>query len=200
MSEVDWVLCLGDVLGYYCQVNETMDWVREHVDVCIMGNHDAFVLGECPANLPPAVVFGVEYAAENLETDHRNWLGKQPLVWGGILADKQVLLSHGSPWKPLDDYLYSDNPKLEGLRHFDFDIIAFGQTHRHLLHKFEKQLLLNPGSVGQSRDEKTRGCASAAIVDLKDLSARQIVEPYDTTPVVARAKEQGAHDWIEKFM
>src|SRR5689334_2323161 len=34
------VYCLGDLVGYYCQINEVIDELRRRSITCLMGNHD----------------------------------------------------------------------------------------------------------------------------------------------------------------
>jgi putative phosphoesterase len=200
LAAADVVVCLGDLLGYYCQVNEVMNWVREHVTICVLGNHDAYVLDGCPPDMPPAVKFGVEHAARVLESDHAAWLRALPLTWGGFLGGKKVLLAHGSPWNPMEDYLYADNPALASLSDFAFDIVAFGQTHRFIEKRHANALHLNPGSVGQSRDAATSGHAVAAIVDLDTLQVTRLAEKYDTAKVIGLAQSCGADEWIGKHL
>ena len=38
--------CLGDLVGYGADPNDCVALVREHVSVCIAGNHDLAVTGE----------------------------------------------------------------------------------------------------------------------------------------------------------
>jgi len=200
LMEADMIMCLGDLTGYYCQVNEVVDWVRETADVCVLGNHDLFVLKGCPSDAPPGVRFGIEHAAASLEPGHLEWLRGLPHLWGGEIGGKTVLLSHGSPWDPMRDYLYADSPKLDELDAFAFDVIAFGQTHRRIERQRNGRLLLNPGAVGQSRDVETLGCATAAFVDFPSLKVTQVAEPYDTSKVLGLARACGASDWIAKHL
>ena len=119
-------------MGYYCQVNEVIDVMRRLDAICVLGNHDSFLLeNRCPSDVPQAVRFGIDYAVATISAANRHWLGSLPLVWGSLLGGKSFLLAHGSPWRPLQDYLYADNVLLTALDSFSaFDIIAFGQTHR----------------------------------------------------------------------
>lgn len=200
LSAADTVVCLGDLLGYYCQVNEVMDWVREHVTTCVLGNHDAFVLNGCPDGMPPAVKFGVEHAAGILDADHARWLKALPLVWGGRFGEKSMLLAHGSPWSPLEDYLYDDSAKLPELSAFKFDIVAFGQTHRYHLSRSPSGVWINPGAVGQSRDAASLGHATAVILDTESMDVTRCIERYDTAKVIQLARQHGAGEWIGKHL
>ena len=200
LAQVDVVLCLGDLLGYYCQVNETMDWVRTHVTHCVLGNHDHYILHGCPENVPPPVRFGVEFAAKTLDAGHAAWLRQLPLTWEGRLDDRSFLLVHGSPWDPLGDYLYEDNPRLAELAQLDFNVIAFGQTHRFVHQGYGNRIRLNPGAVGQSRDRDTLACACAVMLDTRTMEIQRLIRKFDAQAVLRLARANGAGPWIEKHL
>ncbi len=198
LDAAEQIICLGDLVGYYCQVNEVLDFVRERKALCILGNHDYFLLKGCPTNVPAAVRFGIEYADQVIRPEHRDWLATLPLVWGGMLDGRSFLLAHGSPWRPIEDYLYADNPALEGLRAFDFDVVAFGQTHRPLWRSERRPYLLNPGSVGQSRHAPARVCM--ALLETETMNVTMLERPYDPAQVIEQAKQAGAGNWVEKHL
>jgi putative phosphoesterase len=198
LREADAVICLGDLLGYYCQVNEVLDFIRTLDATCILGNHDYFVLAGCPESTPEAVQFGVAYADRTISSDHRAWLAKLPLTWAGLLAGKSILAVHGSPWRPLTDYLYPSSGRLAALREFDFDLIAFGQTHRSLSDHTKRPWLLNPGSIGQSRNNS--GQAGLAVWDTDRNTIDLIERSYDPAPVIELALKNGAGTWITKHL
>lgn len=200
LAQADAVLCLGDLLGYYCQVNETMAWVRQHVTHCVLGNHDHYVLHGCPENLPPAARFGAEFAARTLDPGHAAWLRQLPLTWEGRLDNRSFLLVHGSPWDPLGDYLYEDNPRLGELAQFDFDVIAFGQTHRFVHRQPGNHLHINPGAVGQSRDRATLAYACAVMLDTRTMEIQRLIRKFDPEPVLHLARAHGAGPWINKYL
>jgi putative phosphoesterase len=197
LDGVDRVICLGDVVGYYCQVNEVISEVRRREALCILGNHDSFLLrstGSERAN--PSVAFGIEYAESVITPQHRRWLSELPMTWGGHIDGLSWLLVHGSPWRPLDDYMYADSSLLVGLDRFAYDFVAFGQTHRPLYRGETAPALLNPGSVGQSRHAP--GLACAAVVDTTTRAVEMIERRYDYAPVLALARRNGAGEWIDK--
>ncbi len=198
LKNADTVICLGDLTGYYCQVNEVVDYIRDLGAYCVMGNHDYFVLHGCPPHLPLAVTFGVQFADSVIHANNRHWLAQLPLVWSSCFAGITILMSHGSPWNPLEDYLYANNPKLAGLAEFQYDVIAFGQTHRTFVQTSKRPFLLNPGSVGQPRD--TNKQASMLLLDTTTMMVEQIRQPFDAEAVVRLAEQNGAQDWIGKHM
>ncbi len=196
----DRVICLGDFTGYYCDVNEVIDLLRNLNALCVLGNHDHYLLTECPAGAPPAVHFGVTFAKATLHSQHKDWMAAIPIMWAGTVAGRSILLVHGSPWRPLDDYLYVDSPNLRRLNDFQFDLIAFGQTHRFFQSNRSTPLLLNPGSVGQNRDQGEEAVASGVILETNSMTVEHLRRPYDPTSVIAAARRAGAGDWITRHL
>lgn len=198
LENADKVVCLGDYVGYYCQVNEALDFVRSLDALCLLGNHDHFLLHGCPPSANQAVCFGVEHADRVIDTGHRAWLGTLPWTWGGELGGRSWLLSHGSPWNPLSDYLYADSPRLDALAGFSYELLAFGQTHRPTLSWDTRPRIINPGSVGQSRHAAGRACA--VTVDTEALQCDLIERPYDSRRVIDHARRHGAGAWVLKHL
>jgi predicted phosphodiesterase len=192
------IVCLGDLVGYYCEVNEVFDYLRPLEPICVLGNHDHFLLHGYPDDVPEAVRFGIDYADEVIDADHRRYLASLPWCWGGMLGGRSWLLSHGSPWSPLNDYLYADNPDLSLLDRFDYDVVAFGQTHRVWHRADAHRLLINPGSVGQSRDVPSRACAM--LLDTDTMTVEHFSRPYDAADVVQLAMRNGADSWVHKHL
>jgi len=198
IASADAVVCLGDFVGYYCQVNEVIDAVRGIGVRCVLGNHDHFLLHGCPPTVPPAVAWGIAYAARVITAENRAWLASLPLVWGGNIGGRAMLLAHGSPWRPLTDYLYPDSAALAGLSAFDFAVVALGQTHHALVRQEGEVCVLNPGSAGQSRDIPAHACM--AMLDTETFAVERIARPYDPARTMARAREAGAGPWITKHL
>jgi predicted phosphodiesterase len=192
----DRIVCLGDMVGYYCQVNQVIDFLRDLGALCVLGNHDCYLLYGCPEYVNPAVRFGIDVAEETITPANRSWLGSLPLVWGGCLGGRSMLFVHGSPWDPISHYLYADSPRLEELNAFAFDLIACGQTHRLLLDEGQRPHRINPGSVGQPRDVATQ--ASLITLDTATMTYREVRRSFDPEPVIALARTHGAGDWIWK--
>ncbi len=200
LRAADRVICLGDFTGYYCWVNEVIDLLRELNAICVLGNHDYYVLNSCPLNVPPAVEFGVAYAKATLQSKHRDWMAALPVSWGGLIGGRSILLVHGSPWQPLDEYLYADSHQLQRLKDFAFDLVAFGQTHRFFRGENGRPLLLNPGSVGQNRDRGEEAVASAVILETESMTVEHVRQSYDPTPVITLARRANAGDWITRHL
>lgn len=201
LEQADLVVCLGDFVGYYCQVNEVLDYMRQRQLICVRGNHDDYLVNGLRGGLPGSVRFGIEYADRVIDPDHRRWLAELPLTWGGEVAEGlRVLLFHGSPFEPLREYLYEDSENLEALTAFDYDALCYGHTHRFLLRDKARPLVLNPGSVGQSREAETRGLASLALLDTDTMMVERRMMPYDAQVVIDLARRNDAGDWVYKHL
>ena len=67
--------------------------------------------------------------------------------------------------------------KIGKLDEFEFNIIAFGHTHRRYLKENKNKIILNPGSVGQARDLETKVCAM--LLDTENYKIEIIELDYD---------------------
>lgn len=198
LQGADIVMCLGDLIGYYCQVNESIEKIRELNAICVRGNHDDFLLRGCPDHASDHVRWGITYADRVITDANRRYLQSLPLMWGGEVGRRRWLLAHGSPWRPLDDYMYRDRCDLEAMRRFDVDLIAVGQTHRPWVDQQSRPVVINVGSVGQSRHATALACA--VLVETDTLAIRLIEKPYDAAPVIELARKNGAEDWVTKHL
>jgi putative phosphoesterase len=197
LDSADAVVCLGDFVGYYTQVNEVIETMREYQPIAVLGNHDQYLLQGIPEHANPAVRFGIEHADRVISAENRAWLAELEETWTGKIDGASWLACHGSPWS-IDDYLYEDSPLLPLLEDLERDLVAFGQTHRPLVHADRRPALLNPGSVGQSRHRAAVACAAA--VEDGGRTFTSVERDYDPGPVMALARQAGAGDWIGKHL
>ena len=112
----------------------------------------------------------------------------------------QTLLFHGSPFEPLREYLFPNNPTINLLDRFDYSALIFGHTHHFMYRADKKPILINPGSVGQSREVDTRACASIVLLDTETLEVNRKIYPYDARRVVDIARQNHAGDWVQKHL
>ena len=194
LKGADQALHLGDVVGYYCDVNDVIDVLRAADVVCIRGNHDQYLLEGCPADVNEAVRFGVEYADSVITISNRRWLAGLPTRVDLHFGGRRLLGVHGSPWSDLAEYVYPDSPRIRTLWNLGYDVIALGHTHHAMTLAASRQVVVNPGSVGQPRD--IPASASAAIIDLATLDVQQVRVRFDPAGVLSRARDNGAGEWV----
>ena len=211
---------LGDVVGYGAAPNEVIDRVRVLGNVFVRGNHDRACSGQSSLeDFNPIAGRAARWTRQVLTDEHIDWL--QHLVRGPITPDgPQVSCMHGS-YLDEDEYLLSVRDALLPLRQAETRINFFGHTHiqggfaTHGADWFKldpvysgedeadvselvlvpaARYMINPGSVGQPRDNDRR--AAFALFD----DARMVVEfhrvPYDFRLAQMRILRAGLPDQL----
>ena len=177
MPAVDALVNAGDVVGYNPWPAECVATVRERGMETIMGNHDRMVVGTGNFRGNGMAAAGVEHARERLTPEQRDWLASLPDE--RLLFDERVKVVHGHP-DDRDRYTrpHEFGPDLLG----DEDVLVMGHTHIQHHKRYESGVVLNPGSVGQPRDDDPQ--AAYALLDLDDLSVDERRVAYDVERVV----------------
>ncbi|MBI6941198.1 metallophosphoesterase family protein [Pseudomonas putida] len=143
------IICLGDTAGYYCQVNECCDALRERAVFSVMGNHDWYLARQqrCPrSNSANACL---DYQAGVISEQNLAWLDGLALQ----AFEQGISLVHGGWNDPLDEYLRPSQAYFDALPGGCF---ASGHTHVQYLWQGQGKVYCNPGSVGQPRDGDPR--------------------------------------------
>jgi putative phosphoesterase len=143
---------LGDAVGYMPEAVEVLELLRKAGASCVLGNHEAMLIGRLPADPSRESAYR--------HNDARRTLGPAGLsriaVWpeGQLIdrAGRRLLLVHGSPADPLEGRIYPDTPT-DWLADVPADIVAVGHTHRPFIAENGSRLLVNVGSCGMPRDE-----------------------------------------------
>lgn len=79
----------------------------------------------------------------------------------------RLLMVHGSPWIPYHEYVYPGTPTLTHVATVDADYVVLGHTHVPMAERLGRVLVVNPGSIGESRDPSEAGEVSYAILDMR---------------------------------
>jgi putative phosphoesterase len=144
------IICLGDVVGYYSQVNECCDALRERNINCLMGNHDWYMAGGgfCPRS--KSVNDCLAYQRSVITDINLNWLRTFQLQE----RIENMHMVHGGWSDPIDEYL--TNPEASYFEKLSGEIFISGHTHIQSIFNFSSKTYCNPGSVGQPRDNDPR--------------------------------------------
>ncbi|OVE83478.1 metallophosphoesterase family protein [Natronolimnobius baerhuensis] len=192
MPGVDRLLCAGDVVGYNPWPADCIDTLREREVPTVMGNHDAAVAADTPFRFNSMARAGVDYTKERLSADHHEWLADLPTE--RLACDGRIKLVHGHPDDPdrYTRYTYPRefSPRLLG----DEDVLVLGHTHVQGVERFAEGIVVNPGSVGQPRDDDPR--AGYAVVDLEAMTVDTYRVEYDIEAVQAAVREAGLPEQI----
>lgn len=204
----DQVWCLGDIVGYGPNPNECVALVRSLTPLkCVKGNHDAAILGEIDLR-----AFNYEARAslmwlrDKIEPDHLRWLG----TLGERLEFDEVTLVHGSPRNPVWEYLMDPVSAGENMGAFSTQLCFVGHTHipgvfqmvdelNHTTRYIplvdgsefspENKAIINPGSVGQPRDNDPRSAFAIFDDEAYRLECHRV--PYDIDQVQRRILAAG---------
>ena len=178
------VYCLGDVVGYYPQVNECCDELKLRNIPCIMGNHDWYMAsgGFCPRS--KSVNDCLTYQRKIITEENINWLKS----FGIYRQIENIQMLHGGWSDPIDEYL---QPSKDYFSKIHGKYFVSGHTHIQNLQKYGNKIYCNPGSVGQPRDNDPR--AAFAICDDGIFSLYRV--KYDFQIVFDLMREAGFSDY-----
>lgn len=194
MPANDLIICAGDIVGYYADVNEVCERVRQLGAHTIRGNHDAYVTGKMEPKAESRLAYRTDWTREQLTPTNLDWLDSLPaeLVfrWGGTT----VRVRHASPWDE-ETYLYPDSPRLNDVQVPANELWIIGHTHRPMQRRCGEGWLINPGSVGQPRDWNPM--ASYAVLNTETGNVEFHRVCYDVAGLQARLAAQG---WDRKML
>ena len=187
---IDEIICLGDVVGYYCQVNECIDLLKKRNIHCLLGNHDYYMIsGTCCDS--KTVKICIDYQKTIIREDNFNWLKTLKPAYD----TEKISFRHGGWNDAIEERISSFD--FAWVNSYSQKLFFSGHTHKQCKLADEKsdRVYCNPGSVGQPRDNDSR--AAYAIVDSNlNIELKRIV--YNIDEIVNKMKEANQGDWIWK--
>jgi diadenosine tetraphosphatase ApaH/serine/threonine PP2A family protein phosphatase len=198
------MLCLGDLVGYGADPGPCVDRIRALDCVVLLGNHDevAAANGRLPDYWSDLAIETMRYTRSRLSVAQKRFLQKLPLLH----EDGDCVFVHGSLHDPAAFNYVLDRDSAAA--HFDaqeYPVSFFGHTHVPVVFRLGPrnhltwarghgriQLgpgashALNPGAVGQPRDEDPR--ASYLVFDAESGLAEFRRVSYDVDRAVARIR------------
>jgi predicted phosphodiesterase len=193
-------LILGDVVGYGPHPAECIEILASLEDaIIIRGNHDQAVGGCCPEVTMNGLARScADWTAARLSSAERDWLAHLPLEH----REGSWLAVHGAPQdaRRLSAYVYEltyeDN--LEWLCKHGVHAALHGHTHSQTVYAalatgarrlrldgplrlLGRAFLLNPGSVGQPRDQDARAAFALFDPDHGSWQPQRVAYPLQRT-------------------
>lgn len=166
---------LGDIAGYGPSPNECVELVRKKKIISLAGNHDLAVMGKISIiDFNPHAAQAVKINAQEISEGNKKFLADLPLT---LKPKENVILAHGSIRDPVWEYLMEIYQAEENFSLFKEKVLFVGHSHIPIVFekrgekvyqfrfppdkaflKFEKdsRYIINPGSVGQPRDQNPR--------------------------------------------
>jgi len=178
---VDQIVCLGDVVTLGPRPREVLQRLAELGCICILGNHDEFMLDERLTRSyseVPIVVEAVDWCRAQLSDADLKFIASFSQGCELKLNNSgSLLLFHGTPDSNTTDLLATtpDERVDEFLAGRHATVMAGGHTHLQMLRQHRGTLIVNPGSVGLAFKEYAAGRepillphAEYAVIDAMD--------------------------------
>jgi predicted phosphodiesterase len=209
----DSIWCLGDTIGYGPRPNECVEHMRQ-ARYAISGNHDLACIGKIDLeDFNPDARTANEWNGRQLTPENLDWLKSLDTRKEQISDFPDFTLAHGSPREPVWEYLLTVEQALANFAdpHFRTKACFIGHSHVPIYFRNdyingcqrvfpasgdvleltgdETRFIINPGSVGQPRNQDPR--AAFVILDTDRGSVHFQRVPYDlaTTQEQMRAAE-----------
>ncbi|MFC1622609.1 metallophosphoesterase family protein [Patescibacteria group bacterium] len=180
--KVNFVYCLGDIIGYGPLPKECLVSVTKLCKKILKGNHEDSVCNlELEKELSRYALEGVRFTREKLDEKTIKFLSKLPTKL--IIKKVGMTLCHGSYTEPSTwKYVDSEDKAEKELKEIPTKICVIGHTHNpfvfgnkkglfeylpdDLILDSDQKYLVNVGSVGQPRDGDCR--ASYGVFEFKN--------------------------------
>lgn len=207
-GKYDQVLVLGDLVDYGPSPNEVIETIKSLNVLCIRGNHDAVVIGEHDIRTfreewqPVA-----RWTMKELSSKSKEFLRSLPTS----LEVEGAMLVHANLIDHLNGYILNAASAEENLKKSRHQVVFFGHTHlsvvyskgpaqrtvsarvpdnwEELVLRPQEKYLINPGSVGQPRNNDPRSFAC-----LWDSTAGTVVflrVPYNYAETQRKIRQAG---------
>ncbi|MDX3895329.1 metallophosphoesterase family protein [Pusillimonas sp.] len=187
------ILVAGDLVGYYYWPKQVVELLMaDERFVCIRGNHENILRqvlkdDEAAKHFRRKYGSGYESCRRDLSAVQLEWLLSLPNHMRVKVGGLDFYLGHGS-LTDTDEYIYPDTPIGKLLSNYsDLEFTVFGHTHYPFFHQYSGRCLLNPGSVGQPRDQG--GLASYIIINCENRAIRFKRKAFDVQPILSAARE-----------
>ncbi len=166
--EYDKLVCLGDIAGYGANPNEVVEWVRDHCDIVLGGNHDFAIVGKTDTSyFNTYALKACNWTAKALTKENKNYLVSLP----AFKIEDDICWAHSSPFEP-EEWHYIENryDGQDNFPHFEEPVCFVGHSHRPVILEENKsgkvqalyeskwklkaghRYIINVGSLGQPRD------------------------------------------------
>ena len=164
-EHTDHFLCLGDLVGYLPFANECLELLSTLPYSYVLGNHEEmFIAGKAAENCSAQAKEFFNYAYPHFEKKYI------PLLQS--LPQHLFLHNFNVQHTVLDRYIYPNTPieLLAGLEGNFF----IGHSHCQFMMKNQTYMIVNPGSLGQNRKQKTHANYAVWLPETNSISFETI--------------------------
>ena len=204
---IEHIFCLGDLGAFGPHPDKTVNILRERRVVTLQGNYDnsiAFGLDDCQCGYTDPrdnyyAKLSYDYTLRNTSDHHRLWMRTLPQQLRIRLADKHVLLCHGSP-RQLNEFMWESTTPTHFLEKmcvdFEADIIACTHTGLHWHRALPNDRhFLNAGVLGRPANDGTTNVWYTVLShDGDGVNVEFIPVDYDYETLAAEMESEGLPD------
>ena len=193
LLNINTLIITGDLIGYYYHPYKVIELLNKWNCYIVRGNHEV-MLKDVHDNkaflekVDKKYGYGLRMAIEQLDKEQINLLCNLPHPLNIEIDCSKILLCHGSPWD-LNTYIYPDSP-IELIKKCslgNYDLVVMGHTHIPMNVKIKNTILVNPGSLGQPRNNIIG--ASWATYDTISKEVELFNDNYDVTEIINECKK-----------
>jgi putative phosphoesterase len=189
-SKCELFIISGDLVGYYYEIQSVLDLLFQLNFKFIRGNHELMLkrLIEKPETsyeISSKYGSALVRTVSDLSPTDLDFLCGAPDTLTIEFEGYRVNVSHGSPWK-FDEYIYPDSQiqVWDKFLSFNEEVFVIGNTHHQLLKRFNGKLIINPGSVGQSRTDTCMAQWAEFDTLTRDVTFKSL--KYDSTSLLIK--------------
>ncbi|MGB9621779.1 MAG: metallophosphoesterase family protein [Brevinematia bacterium] len=212
-GRVDIYICLGDVIGYGPDPSACLGILKKlcGTEYVLRGNHERAIIDKRELkHFNYVAAEAAMWTILNLSQNEIEYIKE----WSDVIEFDDFTFVHGSILDP-DEYIVSKNraiANINKLKQLNKKILFFGHTHLPIIwteegayhpennEKIElnkdKTLLINPGSIGQPRDNNPLG--SYIIFDTKEYSVTFKRFEYDIDKTYRKIIDRGLPEYLGK--
>jgi len=205
-GHIDQWVALGDSVGLYPQVNEVLDWQRQHGVIYIRGDHEAAFFGGGGLSGSFTGTESINKQAQVISTENLNILSGLPSICNLEYDGLRICATHFlSSESRIAGSKYALDLSLLEKKYEGCDFVFFGHTHLPAVLYGRNTIFINPGSAGFPVDVERR-CSMVAL-DTESRCFNFVRFDYDTKRLIRIVENSGynqklvayirnAHRWI----
>lgn len=178
---VEKILHAGDIVGYNPYPNETIGLFRKRKIISIRGNHERALLTGDMSDFNWHAACALRWTSNAISRENLGYISKLKDTETISVDDVEIFLVHGSPNDP-DEYVYPEDVEPGLLTMTNSDILVLGHTHIQFKKQFKEGIIVNPGSVGQPRDQNPASAFAILDTDTKRIELKRT--GYDIEKVI----------------
>ena len=198
-GHVDQWIALGDSVGLYPQVNEVLDWQREHSVMYVQGDHEAALFGG--VGLPGSFTGteSIRKQAQVISTVNLDILSELPSVCN---LESNGLMICATHFLSSETYIagskYAIDLSVLEKKYAGYDFVFFGHTHLPAVLYGRNTIFINPGSAGFPVDVERR--CSMVVLDTVRRCFDFIRFDYDTDRLIRVVEDSGYNEKLVAYI